>query len=625
MLQINLLLIEDSEDFVFIVKRVLKKASYLKFNIDCAYDAGDGKEKLSSGHYDVVLCDYRLPGGSAIDILTDAKSKGFISPFVVMTSQGNEEIAVNLMKEGAADYIVKDSMSFEELPSLLEKVINKFEESKRLEQRRQEEAKREKLLLAEQRDSALAEAEKDTLTGLFNRRKLDLDLWQIVDRARETHNTLSCILLDVDNFKNINDTQGHRFGDDILRIVSNVIREAVDSFPDVSMYRFGGDEFLILLPDVVIEEAVEIAERMRADLASREVIKKHDQSFVRNIEDLHDKFFASASFGVSSLWQPAKERSKLKEGLTSQTISSNSDIDNSRALFDTADALLYEAKTSGRNCVCYIDDAGQIVFRRAGMAVYSGSGEYRNDPSSDHYPGCTVDSGLTLSDKFSLTASRYNFMNRFSHFSSVSSCERYLFLSDFLLGLKVKMEAFSKVAYFCGRTFDDIDIESIIGETADTMKCVARAFSELKKTRSEQTHDFTVYIKELVSNACSGLSEYDGSIDFKIENTRLNFTTESIVSMAILIYVICRSFVDEIKNTRRKSGLIFAIESRAAGAVSLSIAFTGKSFSTADTPFIEDRFRTMFMVLSAGLGAEVDYQPLQAGKISFLFKGKHIK
>src|SRR5262249_46452559 len=111
-------------------------------------------------------------------------------------------------------------------------------------------------------------AAADTLTGLFNRSYLDKRLHQELERARRTTSTLAVLLLDVDDFKKINDTYGHQVGDSILRSVGDILRSSVRIF-DVCA-RFGGDEFAILMPGADGERAVASAERMRLRVASYE-------------------------------------------------------------------------------------------------------------------------------------------------------------------------------------------------------------------------------------------------------------------------------------------------------------------------------------------------------------------
>ena len=106
-MSIRLLLIEDNPDHIQITKRILEKAGE-DFQIDFAMDYEEGITKILEHPYDIILCDYNLPGANALELLKEMRRKRKDIPLVVVTALGSERIAVDLMKEGATDYIVKD-------------------------------------------------------------------------------------------------------------------------------------------------------------------------------------------------------------------------------------------------------------------------------------------------------------------------------------------------------------------------------------------------------------------------------------------------------------------------------------------------------------------------------------
>ncbi len=122
---IRILLIDDDSDHVLLVKRILKKADEV-YQLDCASDGKEGLDKLSSEDYDLVLCDYRLPGLTALDVIREIRQRGGDLPVIVVTASGSEKIAVSLMKEGAYDYIVKDDSYQDTLPAVIEKSIERY-------------------------------------------------------------------------------------------------------------------------------------------------------------------------------------------------------------------------------------------------------------------------------------------------------------------------------------------------------------------------------------------------------------------------------------------------------------------------------------------------------------------
>lgn len=162
---------------------------------------------------------------------------------------------------------------------------------------------------------------KDSLTNLYNRRHTFHVMEIEFNRAKRYQKSLSCLMIDIDYFKNINDLYGHPFGDKVLVHFSSFLLNMIRSTDIVS--RYGGEEFLVILPDVDIKGAMDFAERLR------EAVSKH------TIEDKERNINAalSISVGVSSF--------------TDSTL-------NKEEIISQADKALYEAKRSGRNRVCCI-------------------------------------------------------------------------------------------------------------------------------------------------------------------------------------------------------------------------------------------------------------------------------
>jgi diguanylate cyclase (GGDEF)-like protein len=154
----------------------------------------------------------------------------------------------------------------------------------------------------------------DTLTGLGNRRKLDQAVAVEIDRIRRHGGTLSAIMMDIDHFKGINDRYGHGAGDKVLARMGAIFRTNTRSTDIVA--RFGGEEFMILMPHTVIVQAAVKAEQLRGAI-SGEII-----------EPLIDP--VTASFGVAEL----------------------STLEEAESFFERVDMALYSAKKSGRNRVC---------------------------------------------------------------------------------------------------------------------------------------------------------------------------------------------------------------------------------------------------------------------------------
>ena len=190
-------------------------------------------------------------------------------------------------------------------------------------------AKDEKLALAlaEQVSLALSNARLrevlkhqsiiDPLTGLFNRRYMDETLSRELSRAARKSMPLSCVMLDVDHFKNINDTFGHEAGDAVLHSIAHRLKANVREGDLVC--RFGGEELVLILPECDKQDAFDRAEKIRAVLNAFDVV--HGDKRVGRV---------SASFGVASFPQDGRD---------------------AQALLDAADQAMYDAKNKGRNRV----------------------------------------------------------------------------------------------------------------------------------------------------------------------------------------------------------------------------------------------------------------------------------
>ncbi|OIO33951.1 MAG: hypothetical protein AUJ70_02080 [Candidatus Omnitrophica bacterium CG1_02_40_15] len=132
---LKILLIEDNPDHIEITKRILRKASE-DYQLDVAMDSREGLKMIFEGSYDAVLCDYRLPDSTALDVLKEINNKNKKVPFIVVTALGNEKVAVDMMKEGAYDYIVKDVLYSDTLDMIIKKAIDRYgvnKEKERLE------------------------------------------------------------------------------------------------------------------------------------------------------------------------------------------------------------------------------------------------------------------------------------------------------------------------------------------------------------------------------------------------------------------------------------------------------------------------------------------------------------
>lgn len=158
---------------------------------------------------------------------------------------------------------------------------------------------------------------RDSLTGLYNRREFERLLSEELQRSQRYHHAVSLLLVDIDNFKDINDSHGHAAGDNALRVLAQVIRDMSRNGDIVA--RYGGEELTVILPETPSDDAVAMAERMRNAVAGQPIMLPHG-----------DVIALTASIGVATFPHDATTEGKL---------------------VDIADQAMYLAKAAGRNCV----------------------------------------------------------------------------------------------------------------------------------------------------------------------------------------------------------------------------------------------------------------------------------
>ncbi len=226
---LKILLVDDNEDHVYLAKRSLQESG--KFLVDPAMTGVEALQKAGSQEYDAILLDYNLPDMSGLQVLQKLLDSGCEVPVVMVTGGGSESVAVEAMRAGAYDYVVKSVDYQGTLPPVIYRALDRnrlIQRNKELQRKLQE------------------QATTDFLTGLFNRQHFSECYEYELARARRYGNHLAVIMLDVNRFKHMNDTYGHRMGDQILRRIGQVLKDSIRA-TDIAA-RYGGDEFIIALP-----------------------------------------------------------------------------------------------------------------------------------------------------------------------------------------------------------------------------------------------------------------------------------------------------------------------------------------------------------------------------------------
>jgi len=188
-------------------------------------------------------------------------------------------------------------------------------------------------------EQLLAQARTDSKTGLLNSATWETEAANEVVRAIRTRSPLSVALIDIDHFKAVNDTHGHLVGDTVLRAVTDAIQEHLRSYDRAG--RFGGEEFVVLLPHARQTDAINIAERLRTRIAAMAIPVDESVPDGKHVR-------LTVSVGVAALDEHTKELNDLMAA---------------------ADAALYQAKQSGRNRTCALQVGAPADLRDGAPAV----------------------------------------------------------------------------------------------------------------------------------------------------------------------------------------------------------------------------------------------------------------
>ena len=303
----RILVVDDVPDNVEILDARLSSRGYA---VETAATGEEALEKVQAQPPHLILLDVMMPGMDGHQVarrIKDDEALPFI-PIILVTALNEAEDVVQGLESGADDYISKP-YNFRELEARVRAMLRiKFLQDE-LDQKNQE------LEEANKRLKKLSIT--DGLTELFNHRHVHQLLRDEFERSRRTGESIAVAMMDLDRFKAVNDTYGHPTGDVILYETARIIR---DTAREIDMPgRYGGEEFIAILPDTDEEAAGAFAERVRHAVEAH--LFRDGETEVR----------MTVSCGVASF--PA-------EG-----------VDSPEALLKAADEALYQAKNGGRNQV----------------------------------------------------------------------------------------------------------------------------------------------------------------------------------------------------------------------------------------------------------------------------------
>ena len=266
---IQILLIEDDSSDALLLREAVRDDALSSFEFTVAEDLNSGLKFLRQNDFDVILLDLGLPDSQGLASFETVRNTHPEKPVVVLSVLTDEKLALEAVRSGAQDYLVKGPTGWE----IASRAIRYAIERKRMEEHLQ------------------YMATHDALTGLPNRKLFVDRLTHGIERARRLRTgenekwELAVMLLDLDNFKSANDRFGHPQGDVLLQTVSALLKNSVRESDTVA--RMGGDEFTLIFENVHGEDD--------ASILARKVLAVFDRSFQLMGHELR----VTASLGIS--------------------------------------------------------------------------------------------------------------------------------------------------------------------------------------------------------------------------------------------------------------------------------------------------------------------------------------
>jgi diguanylate cyclase (GGDEF)-like protein len=242
---------DDHEDNFELFRARLAARGYA---IDTAMDGEQALASVESSPPDLILLDVMMPRIDGFEVVRRLKSNTSLPfiPIILQTALDSTEHKVEGLDAGADDYITKP-INFAELEARVKSMLRIKRLQDALEERERE--------LSEVNARLLKMAQTDSLTGLDNRRYIEERLEEAFGHSRRLKEPLAVVLCDLDRFKSVNDTHGHQVGDAVLKQLAQILRREAREIDRVG--RYGGEEFMLLLPGTVLDAGVTFAERVR--------------------------------------------------------------------------------------------------------------------------------------------------------------------------------------------------------------------------------------------------------------------------------------------------------------------------------------------------------------------------
>ena len=336
----RILVVDDHEDNIELLRARLEARGY---DVEGASDGQAALDAVDRICPDLILLDVMMPKMDGMEVVRRLKAKTEINelpfiPVIMQTALDSTENKVEGLDAGADDYITKP-INFAELEARVKSLL-------RIQTLQSTLAARERELsvvngrLSEANDELKRISITDGLTQIENRRSLNERLHDMWLHSVRLHEPISLVMCDIDKFKSVNDNYGHQAGDSVLKEFAQLLKAEAREIDRLG--RYGGEEFLLILPGTVLDAAVTFAERLR------EKVEGHTFSYAGG------ELCRTMSCGVASSPHPR--------------------VKDEEALLRAADDALYVAKETGRNRVVRFD-SGEFNAHMQGKGNNSTDGE----------------------------------------------------------------------------------------------------------------------------------------------------------------------------------------------------------------------------------------------------------
>ena len=286
----KILLVDDDQSIIDILSDMI---AIFGHDYVTARDGVEAVEKLKKDNFHIVITDMIMPNMDGMELLKHIHANYPSIKIIIVTGYDRTFTYTDVIREGASDFISKP-FNTDELEAKINRIIREIELLDQLE------------ILSI----------SDSLTGLYNRRHFDTKIFEEARRAHRQSHDLFLAVIDVDNLKEMNDKYGHLAGDKLLKTVGDIITHCIRENVDWP-FRYGGDEFCVILTQVSREQAIKTSERL--------------------IQSFNEKKLPLTGLSVGLAQFNRNQDTKWTEDLAN--------------LIKRSDAALYKAKQSGRNRV----------------------------------------------------------------------------------------------------------------------------------------------------------------------------------------------------------------------------------------------------------------------------------